>query len=47
MRGKKMKRTAGLLVCLMMLFGCAAAERSVELPHSDYVIEIPDWMRYS
>ena len=42
-----MKRTAGLLVCLMMLFGCAAAERSVELPNSRYVIEIPDWMRYS
>ena len=47
MRGKKLKRTAGLLVCLMMLFGCAMAERSVELPNSRYVIEIPDWMRYS
>ena len=47
MRGKKMKRLVGLVICLVMLFGCAQAERSVELPHSRYVIEVPDWMRYS
>ena len=36
-----------IFLCVTMLFGCAAAERSVELPNSRYVIEIPDWMRYS
>lgn len=44
---KKMKRAVGLLVCLMVLFGCAQAERRAELPNSRYVIEVPDWMRYS
>ena len=47
MRGTKMKRLVGLVICLVMLFGYAQAERSVELPHSRYVIEVPDWMRYS
>lgn len=47
MRGKRMKRLTGLVICLVMLFGCAAAEQSVTLPKSRYVIEIPDWMRYS
>jgi hypothetical protein len=42
------KRGFALLVGLIILMtGCATAERSVELPHSHYVIEIPDWMRYS
>ena len=47
MRGKRMKRLAGLVICLVMLFGCAAAEQRVTLPNSRYAIEIPDWMRYS
>ena len=34
-------------ICLMLLFSCAQAERSVVLPHSRYMIEVPDWMRYS
>ena len=42
-----MKRTMGLLACLLLLFGCARAERTAELPNCRYVIEIPDWMRYS
>ena len=46
-RVKRMKRLAGLLVCLMMVVGCAAAEQRVTLPKSRYAIEVPDWMRYS
>ena len=42
-----MKRTMGLLACLLLLLGCARAERIAELPNCRYVIEIPDWMRYS
>ena len=35
------------LLCLTLLLGCAQAERSVMLPNSRYIIEVPDWMRYS
>ena len=43
-------RRAALIIislCLVAVIGCAAAEQSVKLPKSKYVIEIPDWMRYS
>ena len=46
-KGEKMKKVFAALVCLMLLSGCAQAERSVALPHCGYVIEIPDWLRYS
>ena len=36
-----------LLICVGLLFSCAQADRSVALPNSRYMIEIPDWMRYS
>ena len=36
-----------ILACLILMSGCAQAERSVALPNSRYVIEVPDWMRYS
>ena len=42
-----MKRLLFLLVCIMLFSTCAQAERSVALPNSRYMIEVPDWMRYS
>ena len=46
-----MKETARnifvLSICMIQVFSCALAERSVALPNSRYVIEVPDWMRYS
>ena len=41
------KNIPAILICMMLLFSCAQAERSVALPHSRYMIEVPDWMRYS
>lgn len=41
------KRFAVLLACLLVFTGLAQAERSVALPNSRYVIEVPDWMRFS
>ena len=38
---------SALILCLVLLCGCARAEQSVTLPHTRYVIEVPDWMRYS
>ena len=42
-----MKRFFAFLVCLMLLLGCAQADRSVTLPNSRYMIDVPDWMRFS
>lgn len=42
-----MKKAVCLLACAILLFGCAAAERTVQLPGSRYTMEVPDWMRYS
>lgn len=44
---KLMKTVTAFLVCLILPFGFALADRSVALPNSRYVIEVPDWMRYS
>ena len=45
--GKNRRAVPLVFICLVMLCGCAQAERSVALPNSRYVIEVPDWMRYS
>lgn len=42
-----MKKTVSLLICAVFLFGCAAAEQTVVLPESRYVIDVPDGMEYS
>ncbi len=42
-----MKKGICLLLGTMILFSCAMAEREVRLPNSRYLIEVPDWMRYS
>ena len=42
-----MKKAVGLLVCIAFLFGFAAAEQTVALPESRYVIDVPDGMEYS
>ena len=42
-----MKKRIGLLLCVILFFGCAKADRTVQLPQSRYVIDVPDWMRYS
>ncbi|MCR5567519.1 MAG: hypothetical protein K6F61_11760 [Clostridiales bacterium] len=42
-----MKKGIALLICIALLFGCAAADQVVELPDSRYVINIPDGMVYS
>ena len=42
-----MKKTGCLLVIMVLLFGCAAAEQAVTLPGGRYVIDVPDWMDYS
>ena len=42
-----MKKSLALLTCIMLLFGCAAADQAVVLPDSRYVIDIPDGMKYS
>ena len=42
-----MKKFLILLTCMVMICGIAAAEQTVELPSSRYVLEIPDDMVYS
>ena len=42
-----MKKGFALLICIALLFGCAAADQTVALPGSRYVIDIPDGMVYS
>ena len=41
-----MKKIIGLMICLMMLFGIAMADQTVDLPQSRYVVDIPDDMDY-
>ena len=42
-----MRKIISLLTGLVILFGCAAAEREVVLPGGRYVIDVPDRMEYS
>ena len=42
-----MKKKAGLLICMVLLFSFAAAEQSVVLPENQYVIDVPEEMKYS
>ena len=42
-----MKKGFALLICIALLFGCAAADQTVTLPESRYVIDVPDDMAYS
>ncbi len=42
-----MRKIAALLTCMLLLFDIAAAEQSVSLPDSRYVISVPDDMKYS
>ena len=42
-----MKKMISLLTCLALLYGCAAAEQTVALPESRYVLTVPDGMKYS
>ena len=42
-----MKKGFALLICIALLFGCAAADRAVVLPGSRYVIDVPEGMVYS
>ena len=42
-----MKKIIGLVICLMMLCGIAAADQAVELlPGLGYVVDLPDDMEY-
>lgn len=42
-----MKKITALWICMLLLFGCAAADQTVTLPESRYVISVPDFMKYS
>ena len=42
-----MRKGIGLLICMALLFSFAAAEQTVALPESRYVIDVPDGMIYS
>ena len=42
-----MRRIAGLLICVVLVFGAAFAEQVVVLPGGRYVIDVPDNMVYS
>ena len=43
-----MKRVLCFLACAALMFPLSAmADREVQLPNSRYVIDVPDWMRYS
>lgn len=42
-----MKKAVSFLICTVLLFCSAAAEQTVALPESRYVIDVPDWMEYS
>ena len=42
-----MNKMISLLVCLAFLFSCAAAEQTVALPESLYLVDVPDDMQYS
>ena len=42
-----MKRAISFLICTVLLLGSAAAEQTVVLPESRYVIDVPDDLKYS
>ncbi len=42
-----MKRAISFLICTVLLLGSAAAEQTVVLPESRYVINVPDDLKYS
>ena len=42
-----MKRAISFLICTVLLLGFAAAEQTVVLPESRYVIDVPDDLKYS
>ena len=42
-----MKKLISLMICVVFLFGCALADKTVRLPGSRYTLEVPDWMEYS
>ena len=42
-----MKTLSCLLVCIVLLAGCAAAEQEVLLPGGRFAVDVPDWMEYS
>ena len=42
-----MRKAVGLLICIVLLFSCAAAEQTVAPPESRYVIDVPAEMEYS
>ena len=42
-----MKKTISLIISLVLLFSTAAAEQTVALPESRYVIDLPNEMKYS
>ncbi len=42
-----MKKGFALLICIALLFSCAAADQTVALPECRYIIDIPDGMTYS
>ena len=42
-----MKRAISFLICTVLLLGSAAAEQTVVLPESRYVIDVPDELKYS
>lgn len=42
-----MKTVICILVCIALVFGCAAAEQEVVLPGGRYAIDVPDRLDYS
>ena len=42
-----MKKILGLLICMVLLGGFAAAEQAVSLPNCRYTVDVPDEMEYS
>lgn len=42
-----MKKVFGLLICIALLGSVAAAEQTVTLANSRYVVDVPDEMEYS
>ena len=42
-----MKKGFSLLICMILLLSCAAAEQTVFLPQSRYALILPDGMAYS
>ena len=42
-----MRKTVSILIFLILMFSCAAAEQTVGLPESRYAVTVPDGMEYS